>query len=171
MRILVDVLLLLPALLWQLTLSARVQVRGVGLDLVCVMLAAITVVQGWLYGALGGLLCGLVLDGVFGQTGYWSLQYMLFGMVVGLLSERLHPRQWLVSALTVLCAYVLKELIPVIYLYIADAQVSFGAAGLRVLLRAGVCMAVYLPALWALRRLHRWDVISAPIFHFHGRKW
>jgi len=39
------------------------------------------------------------------------------------------------------------------------------------LLRAGVCMAAYLPALWALRRLHRWDVISAPIFHFHGRKW
>ena len=66
MRIVVDILLLVPALLWQLTLSAQLQVRGVGLDLVAVMLAGISVVQGWLYGALGGLACGLVMDGVFG---------------------------------------------------------------------------------------------------------
>lgn len=171
MRILVDVLLLLPALLWQLTLSAHFQVRGVGLDLLAVVLAVMSVVQGWLYGALGGLLCGLVMDGVFGQTGYWALQYMLFGMIVGLISERLHPRQWVLSALTVLGAYAIKELIPVVYLYIADAQVGFVAAAFRVLLRAAVCMIAYLPALWGMRRLHRWDVISAPIFHFHGRKW
>lgn len=171
MRILVDVLLLLPALLWQLTLSAHVQVRGVGLDLLAVVLAGLSVVQGWLYGALGGLLCGLVMDGVFGQTGYWALQYMLFGMLVGLASENLHPRQWVLSALCVLGVYALKEVVPMIYLYIVDAQVNFGAAAFSALMRAAVCTAAYLPVLWLLRKLHRWDVISAPIFHFHGRKW
>lgn len=171
MRILVDVALLLPALLWQMTLSAHFQVRGVGIDLLAVVLAVMSVVQGWLYGALGGLACGLVMDGVFGQPGYWALQYMLFGMLTGLAGERMHPRQWMLSALSVLVAYAVKELIPIVYLYIADAQVDFGAAALSVLMRAAVCMVAYLPALWGMRRLHRWDVISAPIFHFHGRKW
>ena len=171
MRIVVDILLMVPALLWQLTLSAQLQVRGVGLDLVAVMLAGISVVQGWLYGALGGLACGLVMDGVFGQTGCWSLQYMLLGMVVGLLNERLHARQWVLSMLAVGGAYILKELVPMAYLYLAGAQVDFGAAGMKVLVSAAVCMAAYLPVLWGLRRLHRWDVISAPIFNFHGRKW
>lgn len=171
MRILVDLMLLLPALLWQLTLSAHVQVRGVGLDLAAVVLACMSVVQGWLYGALGGLLLGLVMDGVFGQTGYWALQYMLFGMAVGLISERLHKSQWALSALAVLAAYVLKELVPAAYLYFAGAQVDFAAAALKILAGAAVCAVLYLPALWAMRRLHRWDVISAPIFNFHGRKW
>ena len=57
---------------------------GVGLDLVAVLLASLSIVQGWVYGAIGGLLCGLVMDCVFGVTGMWSLQYMLVGLLVGL---------------------------------------------------------------------------------------
>lgn len=171
MRILLDILLLLPALLWQLTLGAQVQVRGVGLDALAIVLAVMATVQGWLYGALGGLLSGLIMDGIFGQTGYWALQYMLLGMAVGLMNEQLHRRQWVVSALTVLAAYALKELVPMAYLYFAGAQVDFAAAAVKIAVSSAVTAVLYLPALFAMRRLHRWDVISAPIFHFHGRKW
>ena len=31
--------------------------------------------------------------------------------------------------------------------------------------------AVLVPVHALIRRLHRWDVISAPIFRFHGKKW
>ena len=80
MRILLDILLLLPALLWQLTLGAQIQVRGVGLDALAIVLAVMASVQGWMYGALGGLLSGLIMDGIFGQTGYstccWAWQWV-----------------------------------------------------------------------------------------------
>ena len=171
MRIIVDVLLLVPALLYQSTLSAHFSVRGVGLDLLAVLLASLSIVQGWLYGALGGLICGLILDGVFGVTGYWSLQYMLFGLAVGLANERIRSDRWLLPALTVFAAYALKELVPVVYLYLVSAQIGWGYAFLKILASCAVCTAVFLPVHWLMKRLHRWDVISAPIFHFHGRKW
>lgn len=171
MRIIVDVLLLLPALLYQATLSAHFSVRGVGLDVLAVLLASLTIVQGWLCGALGGLICGMVLDGIFGVTGYWALQYMLFGMVVGLVNERIRPGRRLLPVLTVFAAYLLKELVPVVYLYLVSAQIGWGGALGKVLISAALCAAVFVPVHELIRRLHRWDVISAPRFHFHGRKW
>ena len=56
MRVVVDILLLLPAFAWQSALAGHFQVRGVGLDLLAVMLASISLNQGWLYGAIGGLI-------------------------------------------------------------------------------------------------------------------
>ena len=171
MRIVVDMLMLLPALLYQTTLAADLQVRGVGLDLVAVLLASISMVQGWLYGALGGLCCGLLLDCVFGQMGYYALQYMLLGMLTGLVNQRFRLDNWLLPALTLFGAYLVKELVPVTYLFFSNAQVGWGYAFLKILACAAVCAAVFMPVHWLVRRLHRWDVISAPIFHFHGRKW
>ena len=46
MRIVVDVLLLLPALLYQTTLAANLEVRGVGVDLIAVVLASLALTQG-----------------------------------------------------------------------------------------------------------------------------
>ena len=88
MRIVVDVLLLLPALLYQTTLAANLEVRGVGVDLIAVVLASLALTQGWLYGAVGGLAVGLILDCVFGQMGFYALQYMALGMLVGLAGDR-----------------------------------------------------------------------------------
>ncbi len=70
MRVVVDILLLLPAFAWQSALAGHFQVRGVGLDLLAVMLASISLNQGWLYGAIGGLICGVMMDSVFGMTGF-----------------------------------------------------------------------------------------------------
>ena len=84
MRVVVDILLLLPAFAWQSALAGHFQVRGVGLDLLAVMLASISLNQGWLYGAIGGLICGVMMDSVFGMTGFYALQYMALGMLVGL---------------------------------------------------------------------------------------
>ena len=42
MRVVVDILLLLPAFAWQSALAGHFQVRGVGLDLLAVMLASIS---------------------------------------------------------------------------------------------------------------------------------
>ena len=171
MRIIVDVLLLLPALLYQTTLSAHFSVRGVGLDLVAMLLASLSIVQGWAYGAVGGLLCGIVMDCVFGVTGYWSLQYMLIGLLVGLLGDGARQGRWLVPALTVFGACALRELPVMVYLYFISAQVVWGYALVKVLAESLLCTAVFLPVHWLIRRLHQWDVISAPRFHFHGRKW
>ena len=72
MRVVVDILLLLPAFAWQSALAGHFQVRGVGLDLLAVMLASISLNQGWLYGAIGGLICGVMMDSVFGMTGFYA---------------------------------------------------------------------------------------------------
>ncbi len=171
MRVVVDVLLLLPALLYQNTLAAHFQVRGVGLDLIAALLATMSLVQGWLYGAVGGLVCGLIMDGVFGLTGYHALGYMMLGMVVGLAGEKFRLDNWIGPALALFVAYLLKEMIPIVYLYFASAQVGWAYALLKTVLSGALCAAVFLPVHWAMRRIHRWDVVSAPIFHFHGRKW
>lgn len=171
MRIVVDILLLLPALIYQNTLAANFQYRGVGLDLVAVVLATISIVQGWLYGALGGLVCGLIMDGVFGQPGYYALQYMLVGMLMGLGNERFRFDNWVLPAFAMLAVYMVKELIPAIYLFFAYAQVSWGYVFIKMIASSAVCALALLPIHWLNRMLHRWDVISAPIFNFHGRKW
>lgn len=171
MRIIVDLLLLTPAVLYQSTLAAHFSVRGVGLDLVAVLLASLSIAQGWIYGAVGGLICGLVLDGVFGAVGYWSLQYLLVGMLVGLANERLRRPGWVVSGLTVLAACMIRELVPVAYLYLVSAHVGWGYALIKVLAQSALCALAFLPVHWLIQRLHRWDVISAPSFRFHGRKW
>ena len=169
MRIVVDVLLLLPALLYQTTLAANLEVRGVGVDLIAVVLASLALTQGWLYGAVGGLAVGLILDCVFGQMGFYALQYMALGMLVGLAGFRFRLDRYVLPALALLAAYVVKEMVPVVYLYFSRAQVGWGYAFLKILACGLLNAAVLVYAL--IRRLHRWDVISAPIFRFHGKKW
>ena len=105
MRIVVDVLLLLPALLYQTTLAANLEVRGVGVDLIAVVLASLALTQGWLYGAVGGLAVGLILDCVFGQMGFYALQYMALGMLVGLAGFRFRLDRYVLPALALLAAY------------------------------------------------------------------
>ena len=95
MRVVVDILLLLPAFAWQSALAGHFQVRGVGLDLLAVMLASISLNQGWLYGAIGGLICGVMMDSVFGMTGFYALQYMALGMAVGLAGEKFRMGNWI----------------------------------------------------------------------------
>ncbi len=171
MRIVVDVLLLLPALLYQTTLAANLEVRGVGVDLIAVVLASLALTQGWLYGAVGGLAVGLILDCVFGQMGFYALQYMALGMLVGLAGFRFRLDRYVLPALALLAAYVVKEMVPVVYLYFARAQVGWGYAFLKILACGLLNAAVLVPVYALIRRLHRWDVISAPIFRFHGKKW
>ena len=125
----------------------------------------------WAGFAALGLLCGIVMDCVFGVTGMWSLQYMLIGVLVGLANDGARQERWLLPALLVLGACALRELPVMVYLYFASAQVGWGYALVKVLAGSALCTAVFLPVLWLIRRLHRWDVISAPRFHFHGRKW
>ena len=88
MRVILDILLLLPALLYQSALAAHFTYRGVGVDLLAVLLASIAINQGWLYGAVGGFAAGLILDCTFGHSGLYVLQYMALGMFVGLVNER-----------------------------------------------------------------------------------
>lgn len=171
MRIVLDILLLAPALIYQSTLAAHAQVRGVGLDLAAVLLASLSILQGWMTGALGGLICGLVLDSVFGQMGYYALRYMLLGLLAGLGAERFRPGSLLMPALTVTAVYAATELIPAVYLFFAGAQVGWMYALFKALMSAAVCGAAFLPVHALMRRLHRWDVISAPIFRFRRRKW
>lgn len=171
MRVVVDILLLLPAFAWQSALAGHFQVRGVGLDLLAVMLASISLNQGWLYGAIGGLICGVMMDSVFGMTGFYALQYMALGMAVGLAGEKFRMGNWIGPLAALFAAYVLKELVPVTYLFFADAQVRWSYALFKVLASGAVTAAVFLPVHALVRLLHRWDVISAPVFHFHGRKW
>ena len=166
MRIVVDVLLLLPALLYQTTLAANLEVRGVGVDLIAVVLASLALTQGWLYGAVGGLAVGrLWTDGLLCPAIHGP------GDAGGLAGFRFRLDRYVLPALALLAAYVVKEMVPVVYLYFSRAQVGWGYAFLKILACGLLNAAVLVPVYALIRRLHRWDVISAPIFRFHGKKW
>ena len=171
MRVILDILLLLPALLYQSALAAHFTYRGVGVDLLAVLLASIAINQGWLYGAVGGFAAGLILDCTFGHIGLYALQYMALGMFVGLVNERFRLDTIVLPALLTLAACAAREIVPAVYLYFARATISWGYALLRVLLCAALDAALFVPVHLLLRRLHRWDVVRASLFPFHGRKW
>ena len=61
MRVVVDILLLLPAFAWQSALAGHFQVRGVGLDLLAVSCGR-KVPHGQLDRADGGAFCGLCAE-------------------------------------------------------------------------------------------------------------
>ena len=138
MRVILDILLLLPALLYQSALAAHFTYRGVGVDLLAVLLASIAINQGWLYGAVGGFAAGLILDCTFGHIGLYALQYMALGMFVGLVNERFRLDAIVLPALLTLGACAAREIVPEVYLYFllglrAAARAAVRRAGRRAL--------------------------------------
>ncbi|GEM_PF-1420408 len=172
MQLLLDFLLLAPALLYECSVSGFLQFFGVGLNLLAIVLAVLSFMQGWIMGAAAGFVCGLILDAVFGHFGLCAFQYMLIGLVMGLAGQKLNPmKRTLTPALMLFALCFVKEIVPAIYLFVIGGEVSWGYAMLQLLLESLVTAILFVPLLLLVRLLLRWEVISAPVFRSHNRKW
>ena len=172
MRILIDLLLLVPALLYECSVSGFLQVAGVGLSVLAVVLAALSFVQGWELGVAAGLICGVILDSLFGHIGLCAFQYTFIGLFMGLAGQSLNPMKHTITpALLLFALCFVKEIVPAIYLFVIGGSVSWGYAALQLLMESLVTAVLFIPLLLLLRLLFRWDVLSAPVFRFHGKKW
>lgn len=164
MKGLLDLLLMGISVLFQLTLSSRLEVMGVGLDLVMVFLCSIAILQGPVYGGVSGLLAGLVLDGIFGHVGFYSAIYLAVGLGAGLLNERMRFDQWVFPFFCFLLCWFVKDGYASLVFFIGDALVAWNQTLLKVLIGAAVNGLVFLAVHFLLGRLHRWEVLQAPLF-------
>lgn len=164
MKILLDIVLMAAAVLYQATLSAKLQVQGVGIDLLLILLCSIAILQGPAVGAVCGLISGAILDAMFGHMGFYSAAYLGCGMLIGYLAERMRFDQWVFPLIAFALMFVLKECYALVYIFFCDVAISWGGAFLKVLLGAGVSGVVFIGVHFLLERLHRWEVIRAPLF-------
>lgn len=112
MKAVLDVLLLGLALIYQLGFGATLSFKGVGLDLICVCLCSLAIWQGPAYGAVSGLLAGLVLDGLFGHFGFYASGYLAVGLFAGYLADKLRFDRVVAPLLCFAVLYLVKELPP-----------------------------------------------------------
>ena len=164
MKAVLDVLLLGLALIYQLGFGATLSFKGVGLDLICVCLCSLAIWQGPAYGAVSGLLAGLVLDGLFGHFGFFASGYLAVGLFAGYLADKLRFDRVVAPLLCFAVLYLVKELPALAYLFFADVPISWPLAMLKLLGCALLGAAVFLPVHLGLGKLHAWEVIQAPLF-------
>ena len=164
MKTVLDVLLLAIALIYEFGFGADLSFRGVGLDLVCVLLCSLSIWQGPIYGAVAGLLTGLIMDGVYGHIGFYASAYLAVGLLAGLFAEKMRFDKLVMPLLCFALLYVLKELPAVIYIFFADVPISWPLAFLKILGCVLVGAAAFVPIHLGVSKLHEWEVIQAPLF-------
>ncbi len=169
MKAVLDVLVLSLALAYEFGFGARFSFHGVGLDLVCVLLCSLSIWQGPAYGAVMGLLAGLIMDGVYGHVGFYAAAYLAVGFLAGLAAEKMRFDRVVMPLLCFTSLYLIKELPALVYLFFADVPISWPLALLKLLGCAAVGAAVFLPLHLALSHLHSWEVIQAPLFR--RKRW
>lgn len=169
MKALLDLLLVFAALLYELGPATALSYRGVGVDLLCVLLCSLAILQGPVYGAVCGVLAGVVLDGIFGHFGFYASAYLAVGLFAGYLAETMRFDRVMMPLLCFAALYLLKELPALLFLFFQDVPVSWVFVFMKLLGCMLAGCAVFLPVHLGISRLHRWEVIQAPLFH--SGKW
>lgn len=169
MKALLDIVLLLIGLVYELNLSGMLSYRGVGIDLLCVLLCSLSILQGPIYGAVCGLAVGVILDGIFGHFGLYAAGYLAVGLLAGLFAEKMRFDKIVMPLICFAVLYLFKELPAVLYLFFQAVPISWPSVFLKLLLGALVGCALFMPLHLLFVRLHKWEVVQAPLFH--NRKW
>ena len=109
MSIVFSCVILVVVLALQLSLGALPAVFGVTPDLVFAAVTSLAALGTFLSGSLYGAGIGLLMDALFMTPGRYSLQYLLAGLVAGLLPVRGHKHRF--GRLLIFClpAYFAKE--------------------------------------------------------------
>lgn len=164
MKNILDILLLGLSTLYQLTLASRLEVRGIGVDVLCVLLSSLALLQGPVYGSFYGLVVGLILDGVFGHVGYYAAMYLFVGFMAGLLSEKVRMNRFILPVVIFVGLFLVKELYAIVYIFFSNGLVSWGMIVVKTLACTLLSAGAFFVAHWLLTKVHKWEVIQAPLF-------
>jgi rod shape-determining protein MreD len=151
------------SIILQTALFPRVNIFGVQPDLLSALLVSISIAAGPVVGAVMGSLTGLALDLMFMPSpGFYSLQYLVLCLLVGLLASRITYDRFLLPSITCFAGFTLKELITLAYLYLQRVEINFPVA-IGKLLIGGVCtVALLIPLYQAVRAINNISLLPGP---------
>lgn len=165
MMIAASCLILIVVLALQLSLGSAVAVLGVTPDLVFAAVCSLSALGDVWSGSLYGAGVGLLLDALFMTPGRYSTQYLLSGMVAGLLPVRGHKRRFFRLLMFCLPAYFAKESVQLLWLYVGGVSFDWPVFLAKIAVGAvytAVCSILfYLVFESTVHRLHRSRTHSA----------
>ncbi len=131
--------LLVLAVVVQATLAPYVNVLGARPDIVLIVVVAIAMMRGPLWGAAVGFFVGLLVDIALVQImGISSFLYTLAGYYSGRYAEGVDPDSWLPPLLTVFTVTLVVQMLNAVIMFLLGVEASVGFILLRVVLPTAV---------------------------------
>jgi len=126
---------LLGNLIVQSALFPFIEVYGVRPDSLMVLVISFALLAGNPTSAVVGLCGGLLQDILFGQNiGFYAMQYMLAGYLVGLVCGKVFVGKVLIPVFFVGIAIIFRGLFTFLWIYFSGADISLYRTLLRVIL-------------------------------------
>lgn len=148
-------LLLVFAVIVQTTLSPYVTVLGAKPDVTLIVVVALAMMRGPVWGASVGFAMGLLLDIALVQTmGVSSLLYTLAGYFGGRYAETVDPDAWLPPLVTVFVVTLAEQLLMAFFMFLLGVEASVQFVVLKVVLPVAVLNALLAPPVFIVCR--RW---------------
>lgn len=157
--------ILLGNLIIQSSLFPFIEVYGIRPDSLMVLVISFALRAGNPTSAVIGLCGGLLQDILFGQNiGFYALQYMLVGYLVGLVYGKVFTGKVLVPVFFVGIATVFRGLFAFLWMYFAGVDVSLYWLFLRVILPEMIYTVIITPVIhYYMDKLYR--------HKFMNRRW
>ncbi|MFO7153703.1 MAG: rod shape-determining protein MreD [Caldicoprobacter oshimai] len=157
--------ILLGNLIVQSSLFPFIEVYGVRPDSLMVLVISFALLTGNPTSAVVGLCGGLLQDILFGQNiGFYALQYMLIGYLVGLIYGKVFAGKSLIHVFFVGVATIFRGLFAFLWMYFAGMDVSFQRLFLKVVLPEMVySMAITPVVYYYMNKLYK--------YKFMNRRW
>jgi len=131
--------LLVLAVVIQTTITPYVTILGAKADTALIVVVALAMLRGPVWGAIIGFCLGLFLDIALVQTmGISSFLYTLVGYFSGRYAEGVDPDSWLPPIITVFTATIVIQLLNAVIMFLLGVEASIQFILLRVVLPSAV---------------------------------
>jgi len=149
MKVLIIVGVLLGNLIIQSSLFPFIEIYGVKPDSLMALVISFALMAGNPTSAVVGLCGGLLQDILFGQNiGFYALQYMLVGYVVGLVYGKVFTGKVLIPVFFVGIASIFRGLFVFLWMYFSGVDVSLHWLFLKVILPETIYTAIITPFIY-----------------------
>lgn len=165
MKVWVIVGILVGNLIVQSTLFPFIELYGVKPDSLMILVVSFALLAGNPNSAMIGLCGGLLQDFLFSKgVGFYALQYMLVGYLVGLVYGRVFTDKLFVPIFFVSVSAIFRGLFVFLWMYFAGVDVSFPWLFLRTILPEAIYTAIMTPVIYHyMNKLYK--------YKFMNRRW
>ncbi|MBM7583063.1 rod shape-determining protein MreD [Caldicoprobacter guelmensis] len=162
MKVWVIVSILVGNLIVQATLFPFIELYGVKPDSLMILVVSFALLSGNPTSAVVGLGGGLLQDFLFGKgVGFYALQYMLVGYLVGLVYGRVFTDKLFVPVFFVSVSTILRGLFVFLWMYFAGLDVSLYWLSLKTILPEAIYTVILTPIVYHyMNRLYKHKFMS-----------
>lgn len=145
--------LLIVAVIVQTTITPYLTVLGAKPDTALLVVIALAMMRGPVWGAAIGFATGFLLDVALGQTmGISSFLYTLAGYFSGRYAEGVDTESWLPAIVTAFTATLVVQFLKAVIMFLLGVEASVGFVLLRIVLPIAVLNALLAMPLFVLCR-------------------